>query len=160
LALSSSGDAATSTLSLATFVGVTVYILHRAVLYPILEQLFSIGVIDRFRRRWPLISRRSLNVLGDLWSAGAESGKQAEAIARQIAIWGDYTHMLYVSALCVVAGSLLRTLTTPARYEFSWTLAIAVLVLASAGLISNWRLHAVREYLLPKRAQSSGQSDA
>ncbi len=160
LALNLSGDAVTSRLAIAAFVGVTVYVLHRAMVYPIIEQVFNLEAVGRRRHQWPLISKRSLNVLGDFWSAGAEANKQAKAIARQIAIWGDYTHMLYVSALCVISGSLLRTQVTPAQYELSWTLAIAAPVLFGAGLISNWRLHTVREYLLPKRSQSSGQGEA
>ena len=156
LALNFSGDAGlTSKLATAAFAGITLYVLHRAAIYPIIEYVFSLEAIDRCRRRWPLISVRSLDVLGDLWCAGAESGKHAEAIARQIAVWGDYTHMLYVSALCLATGSVLRTFATPSRYEFSTTLAGVAFLLFLAGLVSNWRLHSVREQLLPKRVKPS-----
>lgn len=139
----------TTGLPVAVFVGVGAYVMHRALVYPVIEHLFNTPCASRLRQRFPLISKCSIEVLQSLWFVGAEQGKEGEAVVRHITVWADYTHMLYVSASCVVYGSVARSLTDTQNYGLSCPLLTLTLVLVTGGLVSNWRLHVIRENIWP-----------
>ncbi len=123
--------------------------MHPALVYPVIEHLFNTECASRLRKRFPLISKRSIEVLQSLWLVGAERGKEGEAVVRHISVWADYTHMLYVSASCIVYGSVARSFADTQSYGISWPLLIMALTLVTGGLISNWRLHVIRENIWP-----------
>lgn len=136
-------------LPVAVIAGVTVYSLHRSLVYPFIEHFLNskTAIAARERERWPLISEPTVDVLRRLWTLGAENGKINEAFARHANTWADYTHLQYASALSIAFGSFARTITTPGGYGPSWILIAGFVTFAIGAVTSDWRLHSVREQL-------------
>jgi hypothetical protein len=135
-------------LPVAVLAGVTIYSLHRSLIYPWIEFALNSNRMEKWRRKVPLISTATLETLRKLWSAGVEKEKTLEAFARHTATWADYTHLQYTSALCIAVGSLARRFTDPGVYCFHPLLLPVTLVFFIAAATSDWRLHAVREKLM------------
>ena len=136
-------------LPVALIAGVTVYSLHRSLVYPFIEHFLNSksAVAAREPGCWPLISGPTVDVLRRLWALGAENGKINEAFGRHANTWADYSHLQYASALSVALGSFARTVTTPGGYGLSWILIAGFVTFFVGAVTSDWRLHSVREQL-------------
>ena len=134
-------------LPVAIFAGVTIYSMHRSLIYPFLEYWLNSEAMERLRRRKPLVSKSTIRTLRSLWCTGLDKDKAAESVARHTSTWADYTHLQYTSALCIAAGSVARKLTDPGHYDWDGLLLALTVSFLVAAITSDWRLHAVRERL-------------
>ena len=135
-------------LSLALFVGVIAYSIHRAALYPFIELAFdSDCAIARrktggFRRRF--IRESTIQKLLTRWARAAEKAENRSCeLAKHISTWADYTHLLYVSALCIGLGAWAGALSSEVKWN--WILILVGVALLVSALFSDWRLRSVDE---------------
>lgn len=140
-----SSQALSSALLVALVSGVTVYGLHRALAYPMVEQIMNSPWAQSIRAKWPLISDATVTVLKDLWTLASEPGKEKQERAKHAVLWADYIHLQYVSALCIGSGTLVRVVTEPGQYTPHWPFLFLAALFTTAALVSDWRLHRVRE---------------
>lgn len=153
------GDIGLSWLPLAVFVGVIVYILHRSVVYPILECSFDSAKGRRLRKFCPLIRRHTIVRALDMWSTG-EHDEPIENIARHLTAWNDYVHLQYSSGWCIIAGAICAW---NCKANPSVALIVLVLALFASGFISEWRLRVVARKALrrhPPETLTSNHSAA
>lgn len=142
-------------LPVSLFFGVTIYGLHRALLYPLIEYLFNTNVGKHARNRIPLISEETVDDLVEFWGMNAGVEKQTQECARRISVWADFTHLQYTSALCIGTGAAVRVFTVPGSHQPYWPLILLAFIFLLAGLTSDWRLKQVRSRIL-KNCQLSG----
>lgn len=132
---------------LVILVGITAYTLHRALVYPFIESFFNSRTAQSLRRsgRVRFVSPETVKVLKDLWCAAEQSSPDKAAISH-IRTWADYTHVLYVSSFSLVGGISLAEFTAQSAYDPRIVIALSYVMLVGA-LLSDWRLHAVRELM-------------
>ena len=137
--------------------GVTVYGLHRSLVYPWIEWAFNAQwAIDWRNARWTLISFNSIRNLAKIWDSKSEKcDDKALQRGKQIATWADFTHLQYVSAWCILCGMAIGFIASfwsqghcycrcPILYFFCY---IGAMIFLAAAVISNWRLFAVLHYI-------------
>jgi len=139
-------------LPIAVFSGVTIYSLHRSMVYPWIEHILNSDRGRTWRQKWPLISRNTIELLSSQWIFNAEPGKESQALSSHYSTWADYTHLQYAFAICIAVGSAVRTLVHPADYVVNPLLATLILIFLTSALISDWRLHAIREHVARGKA--------
>jgi hypothetical protein len=142
----------------ALIAGVTVYGLHRSLIYPVLEWGFNADWAKRLRAtkqklwkqefRWTLISQNTINNLVVRWDSKSKEGKKLRCRFNQIATWADYIHLQYTSALCIIFGSLAGVIVTGGHHPINLPLLGLFISLFIAGIVSNWRSHSVEEHWL------------
>lgn len=134
-------------LPVALFVGVTVYGLHRSLFYPCIELPLNSGWAQATRKKCPLISDRTTSVLYDQWTAGFAEDKRIQEIMGHMAVWADYAHLQYASSFAIGAGLALHRAIAGDSTAQNWLLLFLAALFMLAALISDWRLHGVREKL-------------
>jgi hypothetical protein len=132
-------------LPLALFCGVTLYSLHRSLVYPWIEQILNAEQAENVRKKCPLVSDKTIALLNKQWRSGADVGKEPQALFQHYATWADHTHLQYCFALSIATGSLSRTLTDPGDYVFNTHLGLLLATFLISAVVSDWRLHAIRE---------------
>ena len=132
-------------LPMALFAGVTVYGLHRSLVYPIIELGMNSSVAKALRAKAPLISKPTITLLLQQWDRAAEEDKRDIERAKHISTWGDFAHLQYASGLCIALGSMARVVSVSAKYEVSWLLVCLASVFFIAALLADWRLHAIQD---------------
>lgn len=132
-------------LPVALLAGVTIYSLHRSVVYPLIEWFLNSDVARGWRQCAPLISPNTKSVLRSQWFIGVKKEEENAAIVRHLTNWADHTHMQYASGICLALGSMACRLFETGVYEKSCPIVIAVFLFLVSGLLSDWRLHSVRE---------------
>jgi hypothetical protein len=136
---------------IALVAGVSIYGLHRALLYPLIECLLDSGWCKHWRSRCPLIRDETVEVLVKSWDMAAEDSKRMQERAQQASAWADFTHLQYVSCLCIAGGAIVGNWVVGfSGREFSCPLIVLAFIFFIAGLISDWRLKRVRDYMLGK----------
>lgn len=135
-------------LPVALFAGVNVYVLHRSLLYPCIEFFLDSPWARDKRKSCRMISDQSVSVHFDLWTAGHERGNHNREIVRHATVWADYTHLQYASAFSILAGLALRRVIDANLTENNWPLlCLSALIFVISAVVSDWRLHRVREKL-------------
>jgi hypothetical protein len=142
---------------LALVAGVTVYGIHRSAIYPWFEWFLYADWAKRVRERrgFRLISDNVICDLVKRWDDKAEEAQGASRMrsrAEQITLWGDYIHLQYTSAWCILFGYLAGKLAgRPGEMRY-WGLftAIAVFFVVSATS-SAWRSRSVEEHWAPAK---------
>ncbi|SRR5579872_2920837 len=145
----------------ALVAGVTVYGVHRSVVFPWIEWLLSADRSRRLRREWKtLISENAINDVVRRWDSRAEQGKEAVYRAEQIASWGDYIHLQYASAWCIIFGLLVGAKFggkwPPPHWRFFAALALFFCIAAS---ISAWRSRSLEEHWSPVEIGKGEQTE-
>lgn len=144
----SGGDMLSTWMAVSLFAGVTIYGIHRSLLYPAIEWGFN-----AWGPKNACISDKTLVHLETLWKMGARKEGIDESVAipgkknsmpyhaRHIAVWADYTHQQYTAAWCILAGAILgkQGHETDAN---CWLIGICVLLFIAA-LVSDVRLRSV-----------------
>jgi hypothetical protein len=139
-------------LPLGLFAGVTVYGLHRSLLYPWIEWVLETGRLKTIRESLPLISFAACKRLQQRWSMSSE--KESDSVhAQNVANWADYAHLQYTSALCILLGAITGTLLSSGRHKCYCPLVILGFLLALAGFVSDWRLRSVLDHLAKHEAK-------
>jgi hypothetical protein len=134
-------------LLVALFAGVTVYGLHRSLIYPFIELVINSSDAKNLRQRFPLISETTVTLLIQQWDRAGGTDKRDNERARHVTVWADYAQLQYSAALCICAGGFAGFITEKGPYQPHWPLVILALMLFVAGVISDWRLHVVQERL-------------
>ena len=145
---STSSNVFTLGLALALVSGVTVYGIHRSLLYPTFEYVFNLKWSeDRRFDWWTFISKNSIERLKNQWSERRHKHESPEAsAARHLGVWADYIHLQFSAAWCIIAGAISGCIVTPGRHEPCCPLVILTVFLFVAALVSNWRSYAVEQY--------------
>jgi hypothetical protein len=147
-------------LAFALVAVVTIYGVHRSLIYPFIEWLLDSNRAKRIRKFCcPLISRNVSRNLIKRWDNKAQDKKKGYERARQLEVWADYIHLQFTSAWCIVFGSFaavvmdkemprcpLQWLCLRNWHPISWPLTLIAVALVVAGAISNWRSFTVEEY--------------
>lgn len=167
-------DSSLTWIAVSLISGVIIYSIHRAIIYPAIEWFLESDCVRRPTAshrccikkvisclcKHTLISNNTKKSLRARWLREAGGGDSAaeksnEIFAKQISVWADYTHMLYVSSWCTVLGILVACLAShfypesgsgldmPLRVAF----CIFALVFLCSGFVSDYRLHQVEDDL-------------
>jgi hypothetical protein len=141
----------------ALVAGVTVYGIHRSVIFPWIEWHLSTDWSRKKRKEWKtLISKNAIDDIVRRWDSRAEDDKQARYRAKQIASWGDYIHLQYASAWCIVLGSasgvILGGHRPPPHWLFFGLLAFFFFITAS---VSAWRSRSLEDNWPPVSEKSA-----
>jgi hypothetical protein len=135
-------------LPLALFAGVSVYGIHRSLIYPFIEFCLDTAPVKAFRKRCPLISIPTVRRLLLSWDRLAEDDKKKICErARQITAWADYAHLQYASSLCIALGALVGTLTIKGRHPPYAPLIVLAFLLLTAASVSDWRLRSLQDHM-------------
>jgi hypothetical protein len=137
----------TSSIGISLFAGVATYTFHRSAIYAVLEWALNARRAKKCRAAYPLISRRTIQLLLRQWARPAVGDEIARERARHFSTWGDYVHLQYTSALCLLLGASCGALVTDGKVEPYAPLILVGFVLFLAGLVADWRLHAISEYV-------------
>lgn len=135
-------DLFTRWMPLAVFVGVIVYVLHRSLLYPVLECFFDSRRARKAQCHCPFICATTVLRSLEMWSTG-EKSEPNENIDRHLTAWNDYVHLQYASAWCIVAGAVCACNANAAP---SCPLILLTITFFLGGLLSEWRLRVVRHH--------------
>jgi hypothetical protein len=152
----------------AIFMGVLIYVLHRAIMYPIIECLLEClyptstdKTSTEKNRNWSgvtrLIRSASIDRLGKMWSFGEYEDPKAN-IAAHLRTWNDYVQFQYTSALSIIVGAVcVQFFVANTCLPLCWPLIIAAVILAFGGLVSEIRLRAVGNELIIKEVSKENQ---
>jgi hypothetical protein len=69
------------TLPMAVLCGVTLYSLHRSLVYPWIEQILNTERAETARKKWPLVSDKTISLLNKQWKSGAGIGNEPQALS-------------------------------------------------------------------------------
>jgi len=134
-------------IQLALLSGITMYVLHRSLIYPFFEQFFNCAAVESLRNRKPLISDATISTLKFQWELSSLKGKEHQEYAKHVTVWADYIHLQYVSGECIFAGALVCAIVVPSASPLNLPMLILAIIFIIAALTSDWRLHRVREVL-------------
>ncbi len=152
-------------ITISLFAGVIIYAFHRALPYPlIIEPFINSNFAEKSRwNKWlkkyhgTLITLKTMDYLLKVWDMDSDENKieKARNRAKKMYPWGDYTHFHYTAAWCIIAGN--QSVFIMCNYNTHWLLCNPlllglVILFGSMGFISDWRLKAVREYILSQDA--------
>lgn len=141
--------------AIALVAGVTIYGLHRSLLYPLIEWILNSKSAIRLRQKnWiTLISKESMERLVERWDRKAEDSKLWLSRTEQFQTWADYIHLQFNSAWCLTLGAWagggfqIKSSFCPLEWvDVDWRLPMFVGIMVAAGFVSNWRSIAVEEY--------------
>ena len=135
--------------AISLFSGVVVYGLHRSLFYPLLEWYFDSECGRSHRRCCPLIQHSTIVTLLRRWDY-QWSDPPLKSVNTHLNAWGDILHFQFTSTHCIALGSLVSMGANPGRYVISWPLVVAAALLFVAAIISNWRHHALIDYVIAK----------
>ena len=140
-------------LALSLFAGVTVYGLHRSLVYPLIESIFNKPCAFRSRENGSgLISDASISHLAKIWDSKSKDGSDLQfQRGKQIETWADFTHLQYVSAWCIIFGTIVgifANLSHKGCHDIHlvglfFLFILGVPVFFAAALVSNWRLFSI-----------------
>ena len=147
----------TIALPFALIAGVTVYGIHRSLLYPLFEWCFNSEWAVKQRGVWnTLISENTIKNLVKRWDNKAEDVNQRRyERAKQLEIWADYIHLQFASAWCIILGSVAGAIIRcghhwhhghRGHHHWHCLLVSVAFIFFVAACISNWRSHSVEEY--------------
>ncbi len=146
-------------LTVSLFAGVIVYGLHRALLYALLiEPVLNSEGCERIRKYSPLISQRTMDSLLSVWDMEDEKSEKNSLRSKKMIPWGDYTHLHYTACWSVIAGAIAYICMDGShfeRYKINPTLCWLSLIFFTAGVVSDWRLKSLREYIEGQKSVSS-----
>jgi hypothetical protein len=137
----------TSLVGVSLFAGVTTYTFHRSAIYAFLEWGLNSGWAKRLRIPFPLIGRKTIRVLLSQWARAAAGSEISRERARHFSTWADYAHLQYTSALCLLFGAWCGALVSSAKVSVSGPVFFLGVALFVAGVVADWRLHAIREHV-------------
>jgi hypothetical protein len=140
------------TLPVALIAGVSVYGIHRSLIYPIMESFFDTGLARALRRRWPLIRAATLKRLLCRWDHGVGEKDRACERERRIATWADYAQFQYASALSIAFGATVGVIITPGWHPPCWYLIGLGVLFLGAGVTSDWRLRSLTDHVDEEKA--------
>jgi len=140
-------------LTISLLAGVSIYGLHRALLYALLiEPILNSKCCENIRKCCPLITRKTIDYLLAVWDMDSISDTDKIQIrSKKMLPWGDYTHLHYTACWSIVAGALTYICLNGSHYEkytihpFLCWLSILFFM---AGIVSDWRLKSLREYII------------
>jgi hypothetical protein len=133
-------------LLVALFAGVTVYGVHRSLVYPGIESFFDSRPGKTLRKWFPLISKSTIHTLLWRWNQGAQGATlKCKQINEHLNTWADFIHLQFTSSLCIVLGLLVSRLIGNHR-SFCLLIGLAVFLFLAA-FVSNWRSHSVLDYV-------------
>ena len=152
-------------ITISLFAGVIIYAFHRAIPYALIIEPFINSALSENIRwkdnihdeqknfRVTLISKKTILYLLDVWDMDSDSNKsnKKNVWARKMYSWGDYTHFHYTAAWCIIAGNLSFFIMNHSNTHWlscNPLLLGLTILFGSMGFISDWRLKAVREYIL------------
>ena len=148
-------------LPFALISGLTVYGIHRSILYPLLfEWGFNANWARELRKNClPLISKNTTENLLNRWdNKSGDRKKRRYERAKQLEVWADYIHLQFASGWCIIFGYMMGSIITSRHHSYRWHqwhhgyhhMQCLVFVVAAifiiAGAISNWRSHSVEDY--------------
>jgi hypothetical protein len=144
-------------LPFALVAGVTVYGIHRSLIYPIIEWFFNCTKnvrqkertmwIKEKKFRWTLISQNTIDNLVERWDRRAKEGEEKRFREEQNSIWADYIHLQYTSSLCIFFGSWSAIIANDHCIgSINWPMFLLAVLLFVGGFISNWRSRSVEEH--------------
>jgi hypothetical protein len=137
-------------LPVSLIIGVSVYGIHRSLVYPLLEWLFDSGCVKKMRRKLPLISDSALKTILFRWDSSAggdEKWSLKNARTRHFTTWADYAHSQYVSALCLVLGALVASFVVGGSHQPCPPLIVLGVLFLLAGFVSDWRLRSILDHV-------------
>jgi hypothetical protein len=143
-------------LGIAIFVGVMVYVIHRSLLYPLIEFFFDwfddwcnsgrsspcCNKAKHWCRSRTLIRTDTISKLLDSWSTGTDNQPQNN-IAKHLTAWNDYIHLQYASVWCICLGPI-PSMFASKELSIDWPLIMILGILFVGGLVSERRYRAVR----------------
>lgn len=130
------------------FSGVTIYGLHRSILYPPFEWLLSATWVKQIREKVAPISDNSIDTIKKIWNLGAKDKTIEQHYAEKIETWADVTHLQYVSSWCIFAGTFVgRNFTKSSCHGIILPLMLLASLFFCSGLVSDCRLRRVIETL-------------
>jgi hypothetical protein len=118
-----------------------------SILYPCLEFFYNSSRAKVLREKLPFIGDSTIRVLQQQWNRPAESGKLMQEYSKHFSVWADYAYLQYASSVAIITGSLAHVIVVGGEHVVHWPLTLLCCLLVVAGLMSDWRLHRVREYL-------------
>lgn len=134
-------------IQLALLSGITMYVLHRSLIYTFIEWPLNCPVVESYRNRMPLISDATVSALKYQWELACKQGEERQVYAKHITVWADYVHLQYVSGECIAAGALVRAIAFPSAYPWNPPMVALAMIFIIGAVTSDWRLHRVREVL-------------
>ena len=145
-----SGNVFSVALPVALVAGVTVYGLHRSLVFPLLEWIFNWDCAKKKRGAWwTLISKNTIIALAKRCDEKCEdAGKKVSERAKYMELWGDYIHLQYTSGWCIIGGSITGAIISDGNFlnhPMNGWLCAAAIVFFVAALTSNWRSFSVEE---------------
>jgi hypothetical protein len=132
--------------------GVTVYGIHRSAIYPWIEWALYADWAKKWREdpRLRLISKNVIDGIVGRWDAKAEGPARMRSRAEQINAWGDYIHLQYTSALCIVTGYATGGFVGRSCEMRYWRLFLAIAgFFAVFATASAWRSRSVEDHCQP-----------
>jgi hypothetical protein len=151
-------------LPMAFFFGMTIYVIHRSCLYPLIEAWFDSDPPKTRREcEWP-IRERSVKALLARWDYSGQTNSSANATpnpderVRHLVNWADQTHFQYVAGLCVCLGAWVGDALKPIADSPFWTLLVFGAFLWILALVSDWRLRMVWDAVLSKPKEPTGEA--
>jgi len=143
----------------ALVAGVTVYGIHRSVIFPWIEWLLNADWAKKRRAgSMTLISKNTIDDVVRRWDSRAKAREKERYRAEQIVSWGDYIHLQYASAWCIVLGSATGLIFGGHRPPPHWVfLSLLAFFFVLAASISAWRSRSLEERW-PAVTQSSAGS--
>jgi hypothetical protein len=143
-------------LVVAIVAGVSLYTIHRSLLFPLIEWGMNSHVALQLRSRMPLISAETKLLLFTNWTrrAGAVD-KSSSDLARHLSAWGDYAHFQYTSALCIAVGAIIGAHMAHGDVRVHGLMLTAALVMLFAAVVSDWRWHAFVDFVKSKESDSA-----
>ncbi len=136
-------------LAIALVAGVTVYGIHRSLVFPFIEWALSSDWAKKLRRTWlPLVSRNARHDIVGRWESRASNkDDKLRYCAEQITGWGDFVHSQYVAAWCILSGAAMGTMIDGECAVPHWrAVFISASLFAVAATVSAWRARSVEEH--------------
>jgi len=137
------------TLLVALFGGVTIYGLHRSLLYPLVEWFFNSEFAQQWRKLMPLISTSTIDTLLWRWDQGTQQPpiEDCTGINEHLNTWADFIHLQFNSSLCIALGVFIGVSSAPGTLRSCNHLIGFAGLLFLAAFVSNWRSHSVLDYI-------------
>jgi hypothetical protein len=143
-----SGNVFSLGLVFALVAGVTVYGMHRSLIFPWIEWFLNSNLARKLRKgQLPLVSENTVKDIVRRWDSKSEKEQERRNRTEQITVWADYVHFQYVSAWCTLIGVATGVIVSGRYPPPHWhrIVALAVLFIVAAS-VSAWRGRSVEEH--------------
>jgi hypothetical protein len=144
-----SGNIFSFGLGFALLAGITIYGIHRSVIFPWIEWFLNSTCTRKLRKDClPLISRNTIKDILRRWDSRAEKDKLISNRAGHITTWADYVHSQYVSAWCICMGAAAGMIVS-GRYSlphWGWIVGFTIFFCFAAS-VSAWRARSVEDWM-------------